>query len=408
MGALIQMGQETPFETSDLVGFSRELLVTGSSAEEAIKQLRTLANVGANMGLPVGEVGEMTRLLGGLRSHAKGGAEIFQALQARGVNIAETLAAGGGPRFTGQFAQMQASQFLGSMTGAQAFQLVMTGLEKLNPTGAQSFLSVMQNLSESWRNVMLPTGRLLLPVLGAVGQGLMAAANAIGKLNEVSGGSAGLAVMIMGVWRAKTVLISTAIRAATAVRLLAASIDRLSASAAVGAGTTATSGAAGAGAAAGTGAAAGAGGLKALWASLRAGGVKGLAGRIGAGLKGMKGFGIGMAVDLLGNLLGDAVGGGVGNVIKNMATFGGLGAIFGAPGAAIGAVAGLIKGLWENSHGGGAGADAQAEIARNTGRTADYLESLSGRLIGPGGKNASRAISEIEIERSLARALMLA
>ena len=57
MGELIQMGQETPFDTSELVGFARELKVTGSTAEETVKQLRTLANVAANMGLSVGEIG---------------------------------------------------------------------------------------------------------------------------------------------------------------------------------------------------------------------------------------------------------------------------------------------------------------------------------------------------------------
>lgn len=397
MGELIQMGQETPFETADLVGFSRELLATGSSAGEAVRQLRTLANVGANMGLPVGEVGEMTRLLGSMRGRPHGGAETIQALQARGVNMAEVLAASGGPKFSGKYAQMQANQYLGSLTGAQAFDKVMTGLQKLNPTGAQSFLSVMQNMGESIRNVMLPTGELLLPVLGSLGKSLMSMANIVGKLNALTGGGAGLVAVFTGAWVGATRLVSSFRQAVVAIGQLDVAIMSLAATARA---SSAVSGASGAASMA----------TPAVAGGAAAAARSGIFARLGGWLKGafsLKGLGIGLGINWLGDMLGDKVGGGNGNFIKNVAGGAGLGAAFGPWGFAIGAIGGALKGLWENKQP-AKGDDKLDKIAENTAKSADSLQSLQGRLLGGGGPRANRAIGEIEMDHALARAFLLA
>lgn len=395
VGELITLGGQTPFDTSELVGFSRGLLATGSTAESVTRELKVLSAVGANMGLPVGEVGELARLLGDVRNRAHAGAETFQALQSRGVNLAKVLAASGGPKFEGQFGGLQASQYLGSLPGAKAFDVVMKGLEKLNPEPAQSVLSTLQNLGESFQNVMLPTGRLLLPVVGGIAQALKFVADGFGKINELTGGSGGLILILGGLWKAKNLLIGSTLTAISAIQNLSATLNKLSLSAGISAGATGSAGIAG-------GLGAGISGVKGFFS----GGVKGILPALGGALKAVKGPGLGFAVDILGNLLGDKLGGQAGNLIKNISTGVGLGALAGPWGALVGGLGGLGAGLWQNSQ--TKPSDPATKTAENTKRMADSLEALNGRLLGQGGRRAGASISEIEAEQALARALMLA
>lgn len=383
MGELIQMGAQTPFPTEHLVGFARQLLATGSSARSAVNELRTLANVGANMGLGVSDVGDLVRMLSTVRTtmHAPG-ADTFQALSRHGVNLAEVLSASGGARFTGSMANAQAASVFGAMPGPMAFAKIMEGLQKLNPGGADTFLSVVQNLGESIRNVMLPTGALLIRVLAPIGKLLQSVANAVARVNEMTGGGAGLIFLLAGLARIQGVLVNTAIAAANAIARLNVQLAAL-------AGTGGVAGGKGGGMIPIIG-----GGLKSLGPAIAAAGAL-------FGAEQIRKHGYSKMADTYyyGDLMANTIQGAAG------------GEILGGPlGGIVGAISGLFKTMYDYTYGGekyhNKDRDKLDQIAENTGKTADALQQMRGTLIG-GGDRAQRVTGDIEAQINLARALAL-
>ncbi len=382
MTDLKNMGANTPYQTEELAGFSRRLLATGSTAQGVTKELQTLANTASSMGLPVGEVGEMVDVLGRLRLQAHAGADSFAALAARGVKLSDVVAAGAGRQFKGKFAEMQAGQYLSGMTGTQAYDVIMKGLQKLYPGVANTFIGVMQNTFEQMALIMEPTGKLLIaaltPVLGLVQK----IASFVGAVNKFTHGMAGLPSAILAAGAAGYF-------AFTRVLALDAAIMALGASAQGATGKVAAN------AAANTfGGIGNMGALGSLLPKLAKGGIAAMGiGLAGEGLKmatpkNMGGFWENMAG-------GAGMGAMAGSVIPGLGT---------AAGAIIGAIGGGIKGLYEGYQ--SKGTDTQKALLDESKKQTGILSDMNGKMYG-GDRRTSRFQSDLEAEIGLQRKLAL-
>lgn len=385
MSDLKQMGTQTPYRTEELVGFSRRLLATGSNASDVVKQLQTLSNVGANMGLPVGEVGEMVDLLGRLRIQAHAGAETFAALSARGVKLSEVLKASRGVEFKGKYAEMQSAQYLGALPGAEAFKVIMDGLQKLNSTAnTGNFVSVLQNTMEQINLIMEPTGRLLITVLSPVLRSVQNMASMLGSLNAFTFGLAGLPI-------AFGVAVVAVNSARNAILVLSGALNVLRNSAL--SASTATGMNAGANTLGGLGNIAGLGRFAGLGGKLLKGG--------------MAGLGISGGISLLGMLLPDKLK----PLVDNVSAGAGLGATAGsvipglgtATGAILGTIFGGVKTIYETFQ---SRASGNNPLLEETKKTNEILSDMNGKIYGA-GRRSDIAVSSIEAEIGLARRLAM-
>lgn len=397
---LRSMGENTPFLTKGLIEDARFLLNTGSTGAGVTRQMQAIADVGAATQIGDTGVADVTRRLTEMRMRPHIDVEEVAAL-AHIIPVRELVNAGTGKNFK---SDTQAIQLLGSMRGTRAFDVLINGMEKAfggaAAANANTVLGVIENLGETLKNIMLPTGRLLLPVVGLLGNNLKTIASALGDFNRLTLGIGGLSLMLIGLYRAKTMLVGSALRAISAITALTGALEGL----ALGAGTAAGATALNAGAQAAGNLGAGAvmipnvGARIAAWFSKLSPVVKGL--------------GVGLLIDILGNMAGDQISkknAPLGVYTKDIATFTGWGAgigtaiepgggtlIGGLLGAIIGGAKGVYDGLAEKNKG------ALEKTAENTGKMADTLEALRSSMIG-GGHRAGYAASTIEAEMSLSR-----
>ena len=373
--ALQEMGKQTPFRTEQLIEYSRRLLAVGFAANEVLPVLRAIADTAAAVGGDTETVARIALAISQIRSMPRlGGQEIIQLANA-GVNIARLVSAATGR----QMGMGEARAFLQSLSGEEAARILLQGMEREFGGAAQrlagrTLIGVLQNIGETISMIMIPTGRLLIPVLQAVGGALLSLATIFQRINELTGGAAGLVAIGALLARGWLLLRTTMAGAIAEIRALSAALAQLAGSAAAARGGTAASAA---------GAAAGA-----------------AAGKWGI---------LGILLGLVGQIVGNWLGGPAGEVLKSGLGGIGLGVTIGSlvpgigtgVGAVVGALAGIAMGLWQALRG---SADAGVRTAANTEQMKQQLEDIRGALIGGGGR-ARAAVTSLEVEMAVARLL---
>jgi len=347
---------------------------------------------------------------------------------------------------------MQAAAVLGNMRGDKAYDAIVTGASKVYGgaaagQGGNTVTGLTQNLQESVGLALKPTGDALLPVLAGTEKGLISVLGAARRLNEETGGAAGLTfVMIAGVvvFRRFSGSAITAFSAArgltTAITEFGLAADKAAVSArnaAVASGEKAGADVAGA-AAEGATARAGGGllarlGLRSGGAAAAEAGAVSAGGRIAAvGLRVAGGaalVGIPLAIDLGahalaarmaeskdrdarirgGGLAGLGTGASIGATIGAIggSIIPGVGTVIGAvAGGAVGSIIGVVVGKHQARE---AEADKAKEAAtdRNTqalqGNT-QAIQQMAFRILG-GGSRANGTASLLEMEYAFAHQL---
>lgn len=374
---LQEMGKQTPFRTEQLIEYSRRLLAVGFAAEELLPTLRAITDTAAAVGGDTETVARIALAISQIRSMPRlGGQEVIQLANA-GVNIARLVSAATGR----QMGLGEARAFLQSLPGEEAARILLEGMQRefggaAERLAGRSLIGHIQNIGETIQMVMLPTGKLLLPLIQAVANALLFVANVFQRLNEVTGGGAGLVAIGLLLVRGWGLLRSTMTAVVADIRALAVALRELAASAGaarvgIGAGAAATGSTAAAAAAASRG----------LWAT----------GIIG----------------IIGQILGEKLGGAAGEALQ-MGTMGlGVGATVGsivpAIGTGVGAVVGTLVGLAAALYRVFSGNESAAErTAANTTEMRRALEDIRGALVG-GGPRARAVASSLELEMAMAK-----
>jgi hypothetical protein len=324
------------------------------------------------------------------------------SLSSKGIDIARVAkAAGVGDFGTGPTATAQAAMAFGAYQGPRAMELLIKGMEKIYPA-TMSFLGVIQNLGESLAQIMLPTGEMLIPVLGAIARAVTWAAQRLHDLNEYLGGTAGFAFIVSGLVRFGPALIASLQGAFVGIMRLTTALQALAVT------SNAAAMSVGGAAATNTGAAAGA---TLTWGALGKGGLNALKGALGGGLRGLL-MGIIRTILPIGMVMGGAALAsdrpGAGYSALNVLARGLEGAGFGLLAkngwaTALGAIAGIAYGIWENYQPKPED-DAAKQTAENTKRMADGMDQLRMQVIG-GGIRTRRGASDIEAQINLSRAM---
>lgn len=373
---LQEMGKQTPFRTEQLIEYSRRLLAVGFAAEELLPTLRAITDTAAAVGGDTETVARIALAISQIRSMPRlGGQEVIQLANA-GVNIARLVSAATGR----QMGLGEARAFLQSLSGEEAARVLLQGMERefggaAERLAGRSLVGVLQNIGETIQMVMLPTGKLVLPLVQAVANALLFVANVFQRLNEVTGGGAGLVVVGLLLVRAWGLLRSSMTAVVADIRALAVALRELAASAGA-ARVGIAAGAAGPSSAAAAGAAG-----RGLWATA--------------------------IIAIIGQILGDKLGGPAGEVLQLGSMGLGLGATVGsivpAVGTGVGAVVGTLAGLAVALYRIFSGNSSAAErTASNTSEMRRALEDIRGALVG-GGARARSVASSVEVEMAIAR-----
>lgn len=373
------LGASTPFETAEIARFAQQMLASGFAAEGLAKNIKAVTDTVTVLG---GNTQTVERMLLAIRqirgSRRLQGDELNQLLDA-GLPLQRVVGAATGRSVSAA----EARGILSEKTGEEAAELLLRGMEKAFGGKARlGFLDTLTNLFDTLNNIMEPTGRLINTVLAPAAVVVGKVLEQFQRINEFTGGLAGLFVLFrVGV--AIFPLLAGGARAAWAefARLTAA----LYASAGAARVSAASQGVSGLGALFG-----GIGGLK--------GGLKGLGGALRGPLgMGALGIGLGIGADFVGN----KVGGWVGDLIKNVGTGASLGMLFGPKGAIVGAIGGALKTAYDYTLG---GAGKSAQDSENLKKSADALQDIKAAITG-GGARSRRAVSRIEVEFAFAKAL---
>lgn len=422
---LRRVGVETPFETAELIQFARGLLGAGFGAETLAENLRTITDTVAALGLGTEAVGRLALVLGQIAASIRLQGDELRQLSELGIRLPDIVQAATGRRMGVQ----EAREFLQSMTGQEAAETILRGLRgrfggmgrKLATETAQG---IVQNIVESMKLAIEPTGRILLAILLPVGRGLLTVVSGFSKLNEMTGGAAGLAALTFLLVKGWRLVMTTVWGVIGALRTLNATLQQLAASAgaaatgtaAAAAGSTATS-AAGAAAAAGFG----------LGALGRMGGLRGILRWIWNIVRrfriGIAAIALGLGIEALANWLEGRSrrASQVGGFLREAESYGGIGAAAGAAlgsvipglgtgfGAAIGAAIGVLiaeikalVGLFSPPAKAAAKAQSQTEqAATKLSKAADSLQEAA-KIIA-GGRRARRVVSDLEVEYAVAR-----
>lgn len=374
---LRELGAATPFNTQELIAYSRALLATGANARTLKPELKAIVDTAAALGLQSGDIGAIIRQLSQIRAQPIAQMGQLNDLASFGINLdkiigaaqARNLPTGGGIRA------------LEGKSGQEAYDTIIKGMERAFPDAARrlaggSLLGIIQNLGESLQNVFLPTGERLLPVLGAAAGLVSTVVGWIGKLNEVTGGGAGLILIVYGLVRAKAILVGSYIAAIQQVRALTVALAALAATSRTAAATSTVQAAANAsaGAAGGFGRFQGKGGIIATIAAI--------------------------AVGALASFIPDKR---IRGTVQDTAMGAGIGAMFGPQGALIGGILGLGKGIFENFFS-GSGNTAQERTARAAEDTARTLKEINLRAVG-GGPRTNSVLPHTEVEMAMARVM---
>jgi len=428
---LRRLGAETPFDTKELSAFAAQLIAAGTAADQAVPQLKSLADLAAFSRVPRAELPEFLRNIVQIRGQPTPELEDLKQLTRLAPGIGKIVGAGMG---TGPLTSIEAMRRLQGMSGQQAFDTILRGTELIAKDAAKlaallNPLAAFANLLENINMIMEPTGQLILPVLGKIVEKMSQLAKFLGDINLLTHGLAGLAAIILVVVKVRGMLVTSFWAAVGATQALTASLNSYAAAARGAAVSNAVGGAAQAAGAIGLG-----GRLKGVWGGLKAGwkgmgGIKGLGPRAlglgatawgaakGLGPKALtfakSATGIG-ALSFGTEILGDVVGGKTGEWLKNIGSGAGWGAMVGAGlgsiipglgtavgaavGASIGGLAGAIQTFFSQRSGMG-GSDAAAKKLDETNK---ILRGIQGNIVG-GGSRTRLAVSTTEAEIALAR-----
>jgi hypothetical protein len=407
---LRKMGASTEFNTEELTGFARLLLATGSTAKGVRRELAALADASAFVGGNTGDVGALAVNLSQIRQAIRPELEDLKQFGTRGISLGRVVGAATGEQMdTGQ-----AIRRLQSMNGQKAFETILTGMEKAFGgsaiRNAGTLLGVVQNINEAFSTAMLPTGKLLVPVLTSVAMGIKSLGEGIKNVNDATGGTAGLVVLIGGLWKGATLLTGTISGAVTATRALTLALAQYSGVAMGAAGASAAKNALNpfAGAAA-MGPVSRLGGGRILAgnaaAAAKTGFLPALAG-FGKSALGKIGGGPAAFIASLGlGFAGSKVGGPAGGALSGIGSGMGIGSlgflvnpVVGAITTVAGGIIGGIKGYFDAK----AAPKGNDPAAQDMKKAADSLRNIELHVIG-GGRRAQRVRGEIEIEAAMGR-----
>lgn len=408
------LGASTEFNTEELIGYSRVLLATGSTAKGVVRELRAVADAAAFAGLSTADAVALALNLSQIRQAPRPELEDLKQFGTRGLSLDKIVGAAQGKTL----ASGEGIKILkGGMSGQQAFDTIITGMEKAfggsAARNAGTLLGIVQNLNEAFSTAMLPTGKLLVPLLTTVAGGIKSVGESLGRINEVTGGGAGLVIMLTALWRTKNLLIGSIVTAVTATRALTTALQQYAGTAAATRAIPPAVFAPGvqAGLSTPQGASNRIGGAFGIRGAISAaGGVLPLLKQFGGKALGFLGkSGIGGIIASLGlGFLGDKVGGKTGGALGGIGTGIGIGSLIGsivpgigtAVGAAVGGLIGGIAGYFNSAD----KPKASDPVAENTKQMAATLKDIHGELIG-GGKRGRRVVGELEIEAIFGRAM---
>lgn len=218
-----QIGASSPFETLEVAKFAQNMLAAGFSVETLADDMRTLVNTAAALGRSTSDVERAAAALGRIRRDINqvDADELNEFANAIGVNIGRIVGGSQGK----QMSEQEASKFLQGLKPEEAARTLLQGMEReFKGAGATGILATINNLADTLGNMMLPTGKLLIPVVNAVASGMLAVANTAQKINEATGGGAGLVVLFGGLWRIQGLLTGSVMAAVSATRQLTASL----------------------------------------------------------------------------------------------------------------------------------------------------------------------------------------
>lgn len=415
MKELRLLGATTEFNTQGLVGLAGQLLATGSTPKGVTREIRALTDAAAFAQVGDEGVTQLATNMAQIRNAPKPELEDLKQFGTNRISLDKVVGAALGQAMSGG----EGIRKLQKMSGKDAFETIVLGMEKAYGGSAQrlagSMIGLAVNLREAFETIMLPTGKLLIPVLALGAKALTLFGVALGRVNEVTGGAGGAILLATALARGWALVVSAIASARNGINQLIASLNALAGSAAMAAGTTGVQAAANARGAAAVGGTAAAKGLflpsgpgtaaaaatpaakASLWSRIGGGAMS-----MGRGLMGFLrgGAGIGILASLGGGLIGNAIGGDTGNTISSAATGAGLGAAIGsvipglgtAAGGIIGGILGLGKGLYDSF----SKDNKDGEIAQNTKKAADALQEIRGELIG-GGARARGGMTDAEI-----------
>lgn len=362
---LRRIGQETPFETLEVVRFGQQLLSAGFAAKTVAADVRTLTNAGAALGRDTGQmeraIGAITRM--GRDVNSIDVDEINEFTNALGINLGRIVGNVRGKPTS----EAEAATFLQGKPGQEAARLIMEGLRKEFGKPDTNFLAVVQNIADTAANIMLPTGRILIAVFTPFLLLVRNVASALAAINEMTGGFAGLGLLVGLMARGWTILTGGILHAITAVNALTASLNRFAAAAGV------------------------------STAANAAGGIGGFLGSLSK--RGKIGLGLGIGALGLGAFGADRIAGPGGKLLENLTGFVGMGAGIGsfgglqgaAIGAAVGAVAAIGKTLYDHFTAQNASNPMLSEAKKQT----QALQDIRAQLVG-GGERANMAKADIE------------
>lgn len=218
IGAFKELGPAIGVEPATLAGFARTLLATGENAEQAARSIRAFADAAALSDAPVANIGRLSELFARMRTEPRMMMRAILELPQLGIDPSKVFAAATGER---GLTNAQTVSRLESMGPARAAETLLRGIEIQYRGVAESMSSnnipgLLRQIGVGLSEVFEPTGELLLPVLKNVATAVSTAAGAMKRLNEMTGGGAGLIVGIYGLYRAGGQLLGFLGRAGTA------------------------------------------------------------------------------------------------------------------------------------------------------------------------------------------------
>ena len=412
---LYSLGSRTPFNSDQLVQYTRQLLAAGFGAEGLAKKVGTVADAAAGLGLRTEGMGRLAYVLGQVRAGGIQGDDLRQFKNA-GVNLAEIVGLAMGQKIQDAKGAMEA---LKSLSSEKQSDTILRGLEMrfggmAEKLGTQTFAGLSQNLAEKLNMAMRPTGDLALSGGVKFGAGVLGeTVGNFGKINQATGGVVGvLGLLALGIPLLRDFYLQVNL-ARSALRNLGGDgvIGGAGRPITVTGGPVYVTGAVAGGGVGGALVPAGGAGLAAAEGAAGAG----LLARIGTGLVSFlkNPFTIGGILSLaggamsmsgnkdaknlgegLGNIgLGVTIGAAVGSIIPGIGT---------AIGAAIGGIGGLGVSLYERIQ-----ADRQGTASTPAERTAKAAEEMAKslkelrvELVG-GGQRSQAVGSRIEVEYAM-------
>lgn len=381
MGKFVDFALKTPYDTENIAAFGGQLMGKGVPKDKVMGELSGITDLASWAAIPAGEMENYMRNL--LQIRGKPNMQDLKQLMHVVPGIGRIVGAGMGK---GPMDSMKALNALNGMTGEKAYTTILKGTEAL-AHGAAELAALknpalfVANLFDNLRNVMEPTGEILLALLMPVGRLTMWLTELLVALNRATHGFAGL-FALFAVGRTALPLLVVGFQAAIAkIREITTSLYLLA-----GAPLPAHLGGFGPGA---------------------PGSIGSKGGRFGPLGKGLLRFGVPLAADAALNFGADKIGGARGSYLSGI----GNGALTGfmlAPGGPwgklIGTIAGAIGGGLYTRYSLGSQGNESSKANVSVDKLTDAITKLTGTLVG-GADRAKQTTDIMTTETALAHIL---